>query len=177
MTKLLVLGLLKKEPLSGYDIQTMLAMSDAESWGGVLVGSIYHALKTLDKDGYIEIASIEQTGHRQKAIYRITDTGIEHLNSLILEALQTSSVSYPTALYSGLNFMNYISVEQCTHALESQKKELEKEINKLHEGLTVKKEFMNEDISQISKLAFENMFSIVQQQLNFIDKVIQLLNN
>lgn len=47
MTKLLVLGLLEEHPMSGYDIQQKISMADAERWGGVLVGSIYHALKKL----------------------------------------------------------------------------------------------------------------------------------
>ena len=64
MTKLLVLGLLEERPMSGYDIQQKISMADAERCGGVLVGSIYHALKKLEQDNYIEIADVEYTGHR-----------------------------------------------------------------------------------------------------------------
>ena len=46
MTKLLVLGLLDGGPMSGYDLQQKLGGADAERWGGVLPGSIYHALKS-----------------------------------------------------------------------------------------------------------------------------------
>lgn len=45
MTRLLVLGMLNVQPMSGYDVQQGLQMTDAERWGGVLIGSIYHALK------------------------------------------------------------------------------------------------------------------------------------
>ncbi|WP_249529548.1 PadR family transcriptional regulator [Paenibacillus brevis] len=45
MTRLLVLGMLDMKPMSGYDIQQMLQTTDAERWSGVLIGSIYHALK------------------------------------------------------------------------------------------------------------------------------------
>ena len=48
MTKLLVLGLLDGGPMSGYDLQQKLGGADAERWGGVLPGSIYHALKKLE---------------------------------------------------------------------------------------------------------------------------------
>ena len=34
MTRILVLGLLDVQPMSGYDIQQMLRISDAERWGG-----------------------------------------------------------------------------------------------------------------------------------------------
>jgi DNA-binding PadR family transcriptional regulator len=103
MTRLLVLGMLDIQPLSGYDIQQMLRISDAERWGGVLIGSIYHALKKMESEGYIELKSIEQTGHRQKAVYSITDKGRDYLKALTLESLQSLSLEYPTALYSGLS--------------------------------------------------------------------------
>ena len=91
MTKLLVLGLLDGGPMSGYDLQQKLGGADAERWGGVLPGSIYHALKKLEGEGCIALAGVEQTGYRQKAVYRITEAGRNHLHTLIADALRTSS--------------------------------------------------------------------------------------
>ena len=88
MTKLLVLGLLDGGPMSGYDLQQKLGGADAERWGGVLPGSIYHALKKLEGEGCIALAGVEQTGHRQKAVYRITEAGRSHLHTLIADALR-----------------------------------------------------------------------------------------
>lgn len=96
MTKLLVLGLLDGGPMSGYDLQQKLGGADAERWGGVLPGSIYHALKKLEGEGCIALAGVEQTGHRQKAVYRITEAGRNHLHTLIADALRASSALYPT---------------------------------------------------------------------------------
>lgn len=112
MTRLLVPGLLDEKPMSGYDIQQKVSGADAERWGGVLVGSIYYALKKLEQENYIELAGVEQTGHRQKAIYKITDQGKAYLQSIILDSLRTSSVLYPTTLYSGLSLLDKIPPEQ-----------------------------------------------------------------
>ena len=65
MTQLIVLGMIQMKPMSGYDIQVSLQELNAEMWSGVQVGSIYHALKRLEKDGYIKIDSISKTGFRQ----------------------------------------------------------------------------------------------------------------
>lgn len=100
MTKLLVLGLLDGGPMSGYDLQQKLGGADAERWGGVLPGSIYHALKKLEGEGCIALAGVEQTGHRQKAVYRITEAGRNHLHTLIADALRASSALYPTTLFT-----------------------------------------------------------------------------
>lgn len=175
MTQLLVLGLLKKEPLSGYDIQVMLQTSDAESWGGVLVGSIYHALKKLEKDGYVEIASIEQTGHRQKVIYQITAEGELQFKKLLIEALQSNSITYPTLLYSGLNFLDYLETNQAKQALKLQKKVLEQEQEKLMDGKNEKKKYVGENLHPICELIFDNMSSTIQQQIILIDKIINLI--
>ena len=45
MVRLLVLGLLQFKPLSGYEIQQILQVSQIDVWAGILPGSIYHALK------------------------------------------------------------------------------------------------------------------------------------
>ena len=79
MTRLLVLAMLGLKPMTGYDIKVMLELSDAERWGGVLIGSIYNALKKLEKDGYIEVASIESTGHRQKQFIKLLKRA-EHMS-------------------------------------------------------------------------------------------------
>ena len=71
----MVLGLLKTKPMSGYEIQQLLIISQSDSWAGILPGSIYHALKKMEKEQLVAIDSIEQTGNRSKAIYKITEQG------------------------------------------------------------------------------------------------------
>ena len=175
MTRLLVLGLLDAQPMSGYDIQQMIGMMDAERWGGVLVGSIYHALKKLEQENHIEITSVEQTGHRQKAVYQITQQGREHLKSLVIDSLRTSSVLYPTTLYSGLTFIEKIPRENARQALEEQKQLLDEEYRALEQGLKEKETAMQNDVPQFSKITFDNMFSIIRQQQQFIDKLLDAL--
>lgn len=175
LTRLLVLGMLNMQPMSGYDIQQMLKLTNANRWGGVLIGSIYHALKKLEQEKYIEIESVEQTGHRQKAVYKITDTGNEHLKELVAESLQSSSVQYPSTLYSGLSFLNIISPKQTKQALEQQLKVLEEEYHALEYGQKAKEEAMGDGLNPLMQLIFNNMFSIVKQQQDFLQQVLQLI--
>ena len=174
MTKLLVLGLLDEKPMSGYDIQQKISDADAQRWGGVLVGSIYHALKKLEQDQYIEIADMEQRGHRQKAVYRITARGRIYLHALIQESLSSSSVAYPTTLYSGLSLIGKLSKEDSLCALKEQKELLNEEYCTLVRGQN-KNENSGDEIPIISQLTIENMFEIVRLQQKFIDKLIHAL--
>lgn len=175
MTRLLVLGILDVQPMSGYDIQQALQMTDAERWGGVLIGSIYHALKKMEQEGYVAVSSIEQTGHRQKAIYAITDTGRMYLQTLIKESLKASSVLYPSTLYSGLSFYEKISAEECRNALEEQRTALNEEYDAVKRGLEAKDAAMQHQIPPMVRLIMDNMFSIIQQQQEFVEKALALL--
>lgn len=175
MTKLLVLGMLSQQSMSGYDIQNMIQMTDAERWGGILSGSIYYALNKLDEGGYIEISTVESIGYRQKAIYSITEKGREYFKQLICEALKQSTVNYPTTLYSGLTFMNMISKEKARHYLEEQKESLKKELEELEKGRREKMEAMDNKMSSLTELVFADMFEHVKRQLDFVNKVLEII--
>lgn len=175
MTRLLVLCMLDAKPMSGYDIQRALQMTDAERWGGVLIGSIYHALKKLEKDGYIAIDKVEQTGHRQKFTYRITEEGKGHLKDLIREALTSSSVPYPSSLYAGISFYDKLPAAEARQALEEQQVLLEKEYQSVQEGWKEKEAALDGDIPPMVQMVFDNMFAIISQQQDFVRKALAYL--
>ncbi|GAK11079.1 PadR family transcriptional regulator [Geomicrobium sp. JCM 19039] len=171
MAKLLVLALLGIQPMSGYDIKETLKSMDAERWSGLLIGSIYNALNKLEKEGYIEVSHIEQTGHRQKAIYAITNRGKEYEKQLIKEALEKPLNPYPTQLYSGFSFMEKLDRDEALAALRKQQKNLEEEHEIVSYGLKVKKE----NLSSFALLVFEHMFETIKLQQKYINKAIKLL--
>lgn len=174
LTQLLVLGALNMQPMSGYDIQLMLQENEAERWSGVQVGSIYHALKKLEKEHYIEIKKIESNGHRQRTVYKITDLGREQLKLLTFKAIQLSGVPYPLSLYAGLSFIKELPLEQAKEALEQQLVLLERELNLIENGMEIKKQHLPEGLSPIVSLVSENMIDIVQRQIQFTKDVMAL---
>lgn len=177
VTKLLVLAMLSIKSMSGYDIKEMLKLIDAERWSGILIGSIYNALNKLEKDGYVEVSRIEATGHRQKAIYRITKEGSEYEKQLIIESLEKSSVVYPTLLYSGISFAYKLENKEAVVALEKQHNILLSEYKSLMNGLEAKKEATENDISPYTMLVFNNMFETIKLQQKFVDQAINLIKN
>jgi len=177
MTRLLVLGILDMQPMSGYDIQQALKMTDAERWGGVMIGSIYHALKKLDQEGHVEIASIEQTGNRQKAIYQITQQGRDYLKELVQEILTESKVMYPTRLYSGISFYHKLGTEASITALEQQQIDLNQEWEAVTNGLEAKKMAMEQRIHPMTQLVFDHMLAVIKEQQNLVEKALALLKD
>lgn len=173
MVRLIILGMLRMRPLSGYEIQQVLQMSQTEVWAGVLPGSIYHALKKMDKEGLVEVDAVEQTGHRIKAIYKITEKGMIEFLELLKASLREKSVSLPGTLYAAISFLHELPAEDKISALIEQKELLEKELELLKTGLTVKEQHVT--LNEIAKLQFDNMFSHYGLQIDFIEKLIAIL--
>lgn len=177
MTRLLVLGVLNYQPMSGYDIQQLLKLSDAERWGGVLIGSIYHALNKMDSEGYVKVRSIEKTGHRQKAVYEITAKGREYLKDMVRESLETFSSGYPSTLYAGLAFIDKVPKQDALIALQTQANAVDGEIEALEAGLRAKTAAMQGPIPPMTQLIFDSMFDIARARQSFVQKAMLLLQD
>lgn len=171
MTRLMVLGLLKTKPMSGYEVQQILTRSQSDSWAGILPGSIYHALKKMEKEGLVEIDSIEKTGNRSKAIYKITADGESEFDQLLLESLQVSSVFLPSNLYTGLSFIEHLTNEEITQSLKKQQIALENQLEKLKEGIEIKRTHMPMD--EVTEMLFQNVFKQYELQLELLHNLMR----
>lgn len=170
MARLMVLGLLTNGPMSGYQLHQTLQMLQSDKWAGILPGSIYHALKKMEKEHLVELDSVEQTGHRSKAIYRITPQGETELKRLVLESLSSSSIAFPTALYSGLSFLQQIPAEQALNALEEQLAVVKRDYAELKAGEQEKNAAVGE-LPLLVRLSFDNMYNQFELHLSFLQKL------
>jgi len=83
MTKeVLLLGLLKKKPMYGYEIK-QLVDEELTNFAPITSGSLYHNLKTLEKKGYVAKTIVRDSAHPEKQIYHITPEGIDTFDQLI----------------------------------------------------------------------------------------------
>ena len=109
MLELAILGLLKEQPLHGYELKKRLGETLGSLWG-ISYGSLYPALRRLERDGAIEIvepdtadAPMPATGsldgdlaaarlrrppkatRRTRKAYRLTERGDVRLSQLLLD--------------------------------------------------------------------------------------------
>jgi DNA-binding PadR family transcriptional regulator len=82
-----ILGLLSRENLSGYDIKLEVDESTRFFWAASY-GQIYPELKRLEEEGLVEGADTPQGG-RARRVYRITDAGRRSLASWIMDTGST----------------------------------------------------------------------------------------
>lgn len=143
MARLMVLGLLKRKPMHGYEMQQALQQSKADQWTDILPGSIYYALKQMQKEGLVQVRAHESTGHRTKAVYEITEAGVKEFHSLLKEAWSLSRLSLPTTLYTALSFVDELPLENVLEAIANQISALEIKLADWDTGESIKTEQSN----------------------------------
>ena len=82
--EVLLLGLLKKKPMYGYEIK-QLVDEELVHVAPITSGSLYHNLKILEKRGLVTKSVLKDTAHPEKQIYHITDEGVRTFDSLLQE--------------------------------------------------------------------------------------------
>jgi DNA-binding PadR family transcriptional regulator len=80
--EVLLLGLLKKKPMYGYEIK-QLVEDELTHIAPISAGSLYHNLKTLEKKGLLTKKLLKDTAHPEKQIYHITPEGESTFDQLI----------------------------------------------------------------------------------------------
>lgn len=81
---LIVLGILKKESLSAYDIQKLIEYRNISQWVKVSTPTIYKKMLQLEKQGYVK-STLKKNGKMpEKAVYSLTKKGKTEFEKLML---------------------------------------------------------------------------------------------
>ena len=82
---LIVLGMLKKEPMSAYDIQKLVEYRNISKWVKISTPSIYKKTIQLEKKGLIQGTPVKAGNMPEKTIYSLTDEGKQEFENLMME--------------------------------------------------------------------------------------------
>lgn len=152
---LIVLGILKKEPLSAYDIQKIVEYRNISKWVKISTPSIYKKVIQLEEKGYIKGNTVKEGKMPEKVVYCLTDSGEKEFERLMLEIS-----SKPVNIFLDFNavIVNLMSLtprdqKLCLTNIESSIKTLKAYIE---ENLRIK-----ENIEEIP----ETGIAVLQQQL------------
>lgn len=152
--RLMVLGLLAKAPLHGYDVRKQLEVMRADAWADVLPGSVYHALNQMQKEGLVEVASTERTGHRLRAVFAITDAGRREYLNLLRRAWTIPPRPFPTGLYAAIAFIGDLPRPEALALIDALIPAAEREIVSWREGEVAKGE--THAMSETTRAVFAN---------------------
>ena len=78
---LIVLGMVKQQPLSAYDIQKQVEYRNISKWVKISTPSIYKKVISLEEKGLIKSVTVKDGNMPEKAVYSLTDRKSTRLNS------------------------------------------------------------------------------------------------
>lgn len=114
------------QPVHGYYVLRELKTWRAEEWASLKPGSVYNALRSLTRDGFLEEVAIDAEGARPaRTTYRLTDDGQSEFVTLVRDALWTVDGSDPGRLMAGLSFMFVLSREEVLASVENRISQIE----------------------------------------------------
>ena len=132
---LIVLGMLKRESLSAYDIQKLVEYRNISKWVKISTPSIYKKVIQLEEKGLITSRTEKEGKMPEKAVYSLTDAGNEEFEKLMIEIS-----CKPINIF--LDF-NAVIVN-----LENMAKEQQREcLDNIESNINVLKSYLEENIS------------------------------
>lgn len=131
---LIVLGMLKRESLSAYDIQKLVEYRNISKWVKISTPSIYKKVIQLEEKGLITSRTEKEGKMPEKAVYSLTDAGNVEFEKLMFEIS-----CKPINIF--LDF-NAVIVN-----LESMEKEYQREcLDNIESNINVLKSYLEENI-------------------------------
>ena len=123
---LIVLGMLKKEPMSAYDIQKLVEYRNISKWVKISTPSIYKKTVQLEKKGFVKGSIVKEGKMPEKVIYSLTDAGQEEFEKLMLEiAAKPIRIFLDfNAVIVNLDSLSSENRKQCIDSIEENIKEL-----------------------------------------------------
>ena len=82
---LIVLGILKKRPMSAYAIQKLVEYRNISKWVKISTPSIYKKVIQLELKGYVKSDIVKEGKMPEKAVYSLTDAGAKEFERLMQE--------------------------------------------------------------------------------------------
>ncbi len=123
MIELAILGLLKEQPMHGYQLKRELGEQLGGLWR-VSYGSLYPSLRRLERDGAISSQGAAGTGARRKTVYAITDEGERLFLELLQEPPQEGQTE-DTRFRVRMAFFRYLPPETRVRVLERRRQGLQ----------------------------------------------------
>ena len=158
---LIVLGILKKEPMGAYDIQKLVEYRNISKWVKISTPSIYKKAIQLEEKGLMKGEIVKEGKMPEKAVYSLTEAGEKEFEKLMLEI-----AGKPIHLF--LDF-NAVIVN-----LDSLSPQMQKEcINKIEENIDILKMYLEQNLKEKENIPErpKTGIAVLRQQMVLVDAI------
>lgn len=168
MLELAILGLLKEQPMHGYQLSRELGESLGGFWR-VSYGSLYPTLRRLEKGDDVEaVASDETTVGRRKQVYRITGKGETTFLRLLQETPHDNQTE-DQRFRVRLAFFRYLPPETRLRMLERRRAYLEDRLSTIKDSLRATRE----RVDDYTLALMEHGRSSTESDIAWVDDLIR----
>jgi len=166
MLELAILGLLKERAMHGYQLKKRLADTLGSFWQ-VSYGSLYPALKRLQRQGAVEMIFPKEEVGRRKNVYRITSEG----EAVFAELLERAGhdASEDNGFSVRLAFFKYLKPETRIRLLERRRAFLEGRGSTLKDSLRS----YREAIDNYTLSLMNHELAATETDIRWLDDLIQ----
>ena len=165
MLELAILGLLKERSMHGYQLKKHLADTLGGFWQ-VSYGSLYPALKRLQREGAVEMIFPKQQVGRRKNVYRITPAGEALFADLLERAGQEATADDGFSVRFA--FFQYLKPETRIRLLERRRAYLESRWSTIKQSLQSYKE----RIDSYTLSLMNHQLSATESDIRWLDDLI-----
>lgn len=160
-----MLGLLKERPMHGYELKKQLTQRLGHFWQ-VSFGSLYPALKRLERRGAVETVFSGDRTRRRKNVYRLTEKGEHEFHDLIEDRAQTAweEDKFPLRLA----FFRYLKPDVRIRLLTRRRAFLEDKLVDLRESL----EDAAEPIDSYTLSLLRHGMDATERDIEWLDEMI-----
>lgn len=165
---LIVLGMLKQESLSAYDIQKLVDYRNISKWVKISTPSIYKKVIKLEGKGYIQSTTVKEGKMAEKAVYSLTEDGQVEFQNLML-----GISSQPINIFLDFNAvivnLSSLSPEIQKVCLDNIKNNVQILKSYLEENINSKKDVP--EISETGKAVLQQQFILAQSIETWINAI------
>ena len=166
MLELAILGLLKEQTMHGYQLKKRLADTLGSFWQ-VSYGSLYPALRRLQRQEAVEMIFPREEVGRRKNVYRITAKGEAVFAELLERAGQDATTD--DAFSVRLAFFKYLKPETRIRLLERRRAFLDGRSSNLNDSLRRAKE----TIDNYTLSLMNHQLAATEDDIRWLDDLIQ----
>lgn len=125
---LAVLACLWERPMYPYEMTTTMRERGKEDSIRLNFGSLYAVIKSLQKNGFIEVAQTEREGNRpERVVYTITVAGRREAEEWLRELIEVPVKEYP-AIETGLSLLPMLPPDIAAGLLESRRDRIDDDL-------------------------------------------------
>lgn len=165
---LIVLGMLKKEPMSAYDIQKLVEYRNISKWVKISTPSIYKKVLQLDKKGLIKGSPVREGKMPEKIVYTLTNAGQSEFLKQMLD-ISDSPINIMldfNAVIVNIGYLSSIEKEECLNRIERNVSLMKKS---LEENLIEKENVAS--IPEAGYAVLKQQFVLVQAIKKWLDEI------